>query len=729
MAAAAAPAAPRSARADVPWHAHEKAALLAAGVGVVAAFAAGALDPIAFTLAALALALAWSRGRDWAIARFFERPRLFTVVSAVYLPVFFLDLFFSGGPVGALDRLVVFLLIAEVLSGNARQTHRPILLGLLLLVSTAAETTDIWFALPMAAFVLAAISAQLRTTMIEHQPAGEAAPRSMRLIPLVSVTVGSLALGTLIFFSIPRIGAGWGRQLATQKSPTESNLETGLADSVRLGTVGKVKVRRRIAFKATLSGTGRVDPESIYWRARPFSRWTGQGWIEDRGDIGVVMTLPVGRAVRLPGEEASETPGLIAEIEMRLDKAPALIAPGRPTWIKTPTNTQLVASSDGALTNPYGRIPRSYEVAVRALRTPLVEPMVERKAGEVVPAALDKEAIANRNLAREYPGSGEDAQSSLAPVYLETGTQPAEVLTWAHSVASEQTDPLRVARGFVADLSKRRYSLDTRGVDPSHPIASFLHGAPAHCEYFASAMVLGLRARGIPARVVGGFLGADRATFGREYVVREARAHMWVEAHIPGSGWTTFDPTPEEGRTPPSEWQSALQDGWERVVLTWDAIVIGFDISDQADILVWGREILIRGKGLIVRHAILVAFVLGTAAALVLGLIAGQRGRWVTRGFGGMGIPEAYRRLLVHAARRGERPAPGETAREFARRVGGALGDPKDVEIISFYYERERFGDQRPTAGEAATVREALGRLLRSQPAPRQAASALPTRA
>jgi hypothetical protein len=274
---------------------------------------------------------------------------------------------------------------------------------------------------------------------------------------------------------------------------------------------------------------------------------------------------------------------------------------------------------------------------------------------------------------------------------------------------------LRLARAFVADLSRRRYSLNTRGVDPARPIASFLEGAPAHCEYFASSMVLGLRARGIPARVVGGFLGADRSTFGKELVVRESRAHMWVEAHIPGSGWTTFDPTPEEGRAPPSEWQSALQDGWERIVLTWDAIVIGFDIGDQADILVWGREILNRGKALLVRHAVLASVAVAVVASLVLGMMTRRRRSRVTRALGISGIPEAYRRLLAHAERLGVRPATGETAREFARRTGGALGDPRDVDLISLSYERERFGGLRPSAVEAASVREALVRLLRKR--------------
>ena len=699
------------------WQAHDKAALVAAGIGAGAAFAAGALDPFAFALAAAALAVAWGRGRGAALARLLERPRVFTALSAVYLPVFFVDLFLSGsGPVAALDRLVVFLLVAEVLSGNPRLTHRPVLLGLLLVVSTAAETTEIWFALPMAAFVLAAIAAQLRTTMLEHQPAGETAPPTLRAGPLAGVTVGSLVLGTLIFFSIPRIGAGWGRQLATQKGQSETSLETGLAESVSLGTVGRVKIRRRVAFKATLSDTTLVNPDAIYWRARPFSRWTGQGWIEDTGDRGVVLTLPVGRAVRVPGEPPSESAGLVAEIDMRLDRAPALIAPGRVTWIKTPVGTQLLASSDGALTHPEGRIPRRYEVAVRTPRAPRLGAPASGPAG-APPIVETREAIASRNLRREYPGSGEDTKRGIGAVYLETGMQPDTVLSWARGVAPDQSDPLRIARAFVADLSRRPYDLDTRGIDPSRPIASFLEGAPGHCEYFASAMVLGLRARGIPSRVVGGFLGADRATFGREYVVRESRAHMWVEAHIPGSGWTTFDPTPEEGRDPPSQWQGALRDGWERMVLTWDALVIGFDISNQADIVVWAREAFASAKDHLMRHGALIASLLGTLAAGVFLLVARRRRRGVVSGPGISGIPEVYRRFLVHAAHRGVRPAPGETARELAGRAGDALGDPQDVALVSLSYERQRFGGLEPSRDEIASVRAALGRLLRSRPA------------
>jgi len=44
-------------------------------------------------------------------------------------------------------------------------------------------------------------------------------------------------------------------------------------------------------------------------------------------------------------------------------------------------------------------------------------------------------------------------------------------------------------------------------------------------------MALGLRVRGVP-RGRRRLLGADTVLFGRDLIVREARAHLWVEAYL-----------------------------------------------------------------------------------------------------------------------------------------------------------------------------------------------------
>lgn len=64
-----------------------------------------------------------------------------------------------------------------------------------------------------------------------------------------------------------------------------------------------------------------------------------------------------------------------------------------------------------------------------------------------------------------------------------------------------------------------------------------------YCTYYASAMAVMGRSLGIATRYVEGFrMNSEKDETGA-YVVREDRAHAWVEAFVPGSGWLTFEPT------------------------------------------------------------------------------------------------------------------------------------------------------------------------------------------
>src|SRR5947199_2707265 len=90
-------------------------------------------------------------------------------------------------------------------------------------------------------------------------------------------------------------------------------------------------------------------------------------------------------------------------------------------------------------------------------------------------------------------------------------------------------------------------------VDPAvDPVEDFLvNRKEGHCEYFASALTLMLRALGIPARMVNGFKGGDWNDLARVMNVRQKHAHSWVEAYLGDTPpperaplWLTLDPTP-----------------------------------------------------------------------------------------------------------------------------------------------------------------------------------------
>lgn len=90
------------------------------------------------------------------------------------------------------------------------------------------------------------------------------------------------------------------------------------------------------------------------------------------------------------------------------------------------------------------------------------------------------------------------------------------------------------------------YSLELLAADQEKtPLSTFLEtNRVGHCEYFASATTLLLRAAGIPARYAVGFSIHEYSPLEKKYTVRARNAHAWTLAYINGN-WIDFDTTPE----------------------------------------------------------------------------------------------------------------------------------------------------------------------------------------
>lgn len=72
-----------------------------------------------------------------------------------------------------------------------------------------------------------------------------------------------------------------------------------------------------------------------------------------------------------------------------------------------------------------------------------------------------------------------------------------------------------------------------------------LEKPPAHCEFFASAAVVFLRANGIPARYVTGFATVESAGSDDYYIARNKDAHAWAEAwNRDTRQWVIVEATP-----------------------------------------------------------------------------------------------------------------------------------------------------------------------------------------
>jgi protein-glutamine gamma-glutamyltransferase len=98
-----------------------------------------------------------------------------------------------------------------------------------------------------------------------------------------------------------------------------------------------------------------------------------------------------------------------------------------------------------------------------------------------------------------------------------------------------------VIRHFASDFS---YSL---AGDPRHrdaPLKTFMSTTrTGHCEYFATATVLALRAAGVPARYATGYSVSEWSELDDSFVVRRRHAHSWAVALVNGV-WMDVDTTP-----------------------------------------------------------------------------------------------------------------------------------------------------------------------------------------
>lgn len=149
------------------------------------------------------------------------------------------------------------------------------------------------------------------------------------------------------------------------------------------------------------------------------------------------------------------------------------------------------------------------------------------------------------------------------------------------------------------------------------PLEEFMDDREGHCTLFASAAALMLRVRGVPTRVVAGFLCTERHSFTGRWVVRERDGHAWCEAWDADAGrWRLVEATPSSGLPGllPSPSRSRLL--WELVTHAWRRFVERIRATNPlvavaevgAAVFVWAQTTLVSPVG---------ALVLGAVGALI----------------------------------------------------------------------------------------------------------------
>jgi hypothetical protein len=225
------------------------------------------------------------------------------------------------------------------------------------------------------------------------------------------------------------------------------------------------------------------------------------------------------------------------------------------------------------------------------------------------------------------------------------------------------------------------------------------------CGHFASAYATMMRAAGVPARVVTGYLGGEWNPVGGYLIVRQSDAHAWTEIWLDGRGWTRVDPTavvePErllrgaydvmgDASTPVgiSIWQNAwlarLAQYWDGANTWWRERVVEFDLRAQLNILARLGIPSPNWRHLGWGFAIVLFVWLAWVAATLRRSVAREK-------------PDRVARTWLAATRKLERVAPAREASEgpmaYAARIAATRPDLAGaVTDIARRYAALRFG-------------------------------------
>ena len=223
------------------------------------------------------------------------------------------------------------------------------------------------------------------------------------------------------------------------------------------------------------------------------------------------------------------------------------------------------------------------------------------------------------------------------------------------------------------------------------------------CEHFASSFVFLMRAAGVPARVVTGYLGGDPNPVDGILTVRQSDAHAWAEVFIRGRGWVRVDPTAAAvpGRVeaglaravprdaalpllmrPELEWLRGVRYNWEALVHQWNVRVLGYNPERQRELMThFGMQ------GADWRELAATLFTaMGAFTALLLAWSLARRARPDP-------VQAAWRAFCAKLGARGVARAPQEGPRDYAERAAGTLPASGDaIRRIGGLYIALRYG-------------------------------------
>jgi transglutaminase-like putative cysteine protease len=440
-----------------------------------------------------------------------------------------------------------------------------------------------------------------------------------------------------------------------------------------------------------LGGPRRILPRVVmdvranagrYWRAVVYDEYTGAGWTSTAETRLIVSP---DEPLRLP--RYFQTQMITATFTNFMPDSGLIYFPHQPAGTDRQAKFSVFSLEDGP-----------YDIAKTLSRFVIYEGKSYQAWGTVSTARADP----LRRAGTDYPYWVRERYLQLPADMSTQVSDLAATIAAPHTTPYDQADALTnwLRTNIAYNEAAEAAPVDT---DPLEYL--LFESQEGYCNYYAAALAVMLRSKGIPARMVAGYArGTWQAELGI-YRVHSSDAHTWVEVFFPGFGWVEFEPTaaqPAIVRTPPSGTESSRAGADERDRSLQEA---GPDLLEGDE---WGEQLPEEGgglswveflsstPGLILAGAVVLALATGVAALLL--------GRQSTRGMSV--VTQVYDRMSRFGRWLRVQLLPSQTPYERAALLTAAA--PKataPIDVITDLYVEERFGQDREGTFDERAVR------------------------
>lgn len=339
-------------------------------------------------------------------------------------------------------------------------------------------------------------------------------------VKLVSVLLAQSAiLAVILFLFFPRISPFW-------TMPTAKSAETGLSEVVTPGDIAKLTRSNKLAFRVGFTDGKLPSYSQLYWRAMVLENYDGREWRKNKSSLNYdanrvepeVAIEQQGLNGLLESAEFTHTKPVNYQIilEPSFQKYLLALTPakyrGNDQNIKPAigfsfVNQKPITQAKSYQLSSYLNVPLSVEISENSKKLNLTYP---------IGSNVRLEALA-QELQIKHPDHQLRAQAVL-------------------SLINQQEYFYTLEPPLLTNNSLDQFFFDTK--------AGF-------CVHYASAFTFLMRASGIPARLVTGYLGGefnpsstsgDQVTQGH-FSIYQYDAHAWTEIWLQGKGWVRIDPT------------------------------------------------------------------------------------------------------------------------------------------------------------------------------------------